>query len=149
MWQDAVAILSESDECKPWTEDHDRILRSHVSKLKGLKSAVQSTILNLESPFYTNDNQNETQSTSPPNSRSSRPRQKCLDIETAVLMQELMSMREEISELKYQVEKSEREKSLAYEKLKALNSVLMESEALLALQSNANDRYSFSEAEHK
>ncbi len=149
LWQDAVAILSDSDDKKPWTDDNDKQLRSHVSKLKGKRSFIQNTVVNLESPFYTEEIKNEALNMSPPSSRNSRSRQKCMDLETAVLMQELMNMREDMSELKYQVEQSEKEKNLAYEKLKALNTVLLESEALLALQNNTKDRFSYSEAEHK
>lgn len=143
-WQEAVVILPESEE-KPWTEDHDRILRNHVSKLKGQRSFIQNTVVTLESPFYSENREGQ----SPPSTKGSRSRSKCMDLETAVLMQELMSMREDMSELKYQAEQSEKEKNLAYEKLKALQTVLIESEALLALNNNAKDRFSYSEAEHK
>lgn len=144
-WQEAVVILAESEE-SPWTDEHDQILRNHVSKLKGQRSFIQNTVVTLESPFYS---ENREQSPPSSNSKGSRSRQKCMDLETAVLMQELMSMREEISELKYQAEQSDKEKNLAYEKLKALQTVLVESEALLALNNNAKDRFSYSEAEHK
>lgn len=36
---------------KPWTVDNDNRLRNHVSKLKGRRSALQNTLVVLESPF--------------------------------------------------------------------------------------------------
>lgn len=36
---------------KPWTIDNDNRLRNHVSKLKGRRSALQNTLVVLESPF--------------------------------------------------------------------------------------------------
>jgi hypothetical protein len=76
-----------------------------------------------------------------------------MDLETAILMQELMSMREDMSDLKYRSEYAEREKMLAEQKLTALQEALIhlqsqleESEALLAIATK--DRSSYSEAEH-
>lgn len=36
---------------KPWTIENDNRLRNHVSKLKGRRSALQNTLVVLESPF--------------------------------------------------------------------------------------------------
>ncbi|KAL5276751.1 MCC family protein [Megaselia abdita] len=48
-WQNTFSINSMDD--KPWTIDNDNRLRNHVSKLKGRRSALQNTLVVLESPF--------------------------------------------------------------------------------------------------
>lgn len=146
-WQDAVVILSDSEN-GPWTENHDRILRNQVSKLKGQRSFIQNTVVNLESPFNFDDASSSRTEGSPTKSRS-RSRQKCMDLETAVLMQELMSLREDMCDLKYQAEQSEKEKLLAHEKLKSLQGALGQLQSQLTESENKpKDRFSYSEAEY-
>lgn len=146
-WQEAVVILPESDN-GPWTEDHDRILRSQVSKLKGQRSFIQNTVVNLESPFSFDDASSSRTEGSPTKSRS-RSRQKCMDLETAVLMQELMSLREDMCDLKCQAEQTEKEKVLAHEKLKSLQGALVQLQSQLNESENKpKDRFSYSEAEY-
>lgn len=146
-WQDAVVILSDTEN-GPWTEEHDRMLRNQVSKLKGQRSFIQNTVVNLESPFNFDDGASSKSDASPHNSRG-RSRQKCMDIETAVLMQELMSCREDICELKCKLDHSEKEKNLAYEKLKSLQSDLVQLQSQLTeSESKPKDRFSYSESEY-
>lgn len=146
-WQEAVVILSASQN-GPWTEDHDRILRNQVSKLKGQRSFIQNTVVNLESPFNFDDASSSRTEGSPTKSRS-RSRQKCMDLETAVLMQELMSLREDMCDLKYQAERSEKEKMSAHEKLKSLQGALVQLQSQLTeSESKPKDRFSYSEAEY-
>lgn len=119
-WQNTMVILQDSSQenLKEWSEDDDKALRNHVSKLKGERSLIQNTVVTLESPFSIEDAPKQDGQLSPPSARNSRSRQKLMDLETAVLMQELMSMREDISELKHQAELSDKEKLLAHEKMK-------------------------------
>lgn len=146
-WENAVVILPNSENI-PWTEDHDRILRNQVSKLKGQRSFIQNTVVNLESPFFFDDASSSKTDGSPTKSRS-RSRQKCMDIETAVLMQELMSLREDLCDLKYQSEQSEKQKLLAHEKLKSLQGALVQLQSQLNESENKpKDRFSYSEAEY-
>jgi predicted nucleic acid-binding Zn-ribbon protein len=146
-WQDAVIILPENENI-PWTEEHDRMLRNQVSKLKGQRSFIQNTVVNLESPFNLDDASNKLDA-SPPTKSRSRSRQKNMDIETAILMQELMSLREEMCDLKCRTEHSEKEKNLAHEKLKSLQAALVQMQNQLdASENKPKDRFSYSEAEY-
>lgn len=148
-WQDAVVILSDTEN-GPWTEDHDKMLRNQVSKLKSQRSFIQNTVVNLESPFMYDD-MNSRLEGSPTKSRNSRSRQKTMDLETAVLMQELMSLREDVGDLKYKAERSDKEKLVAYEKLKSLQCALVQLQSQLTeseSKDNPKDRFSYSEAEY-
>lgn len=72
-----------------------------------------------------------------------------MDLETAVLMQELMSLREDMCDLKYQAEKSEKEKLSAHEKLKSLQGALVQLQGqLIESENKPKDRFSYSEAEY-
>lgn len=146
-WQEAVVILPENENT-PWTEDHDKMLRNQVSKLKGQRAFIQNTVVSLESPFNLNDAINTKIELSPTKSRS-RSRQKNMDIEQALLLQELMSLREELCDLKLQAEQSEKEKILAHEKLKSLQAALVQLQSQLNESENKpKDRISYSEAEY-
>jgi len=124
------------------------MLRNQVSKLKGQRSFIQNTVVNLESPFNFDDDASSKAEGSPTKSRS-RSRQKCMDIETAVLMQELMSLREDMCDLKYQSNQSDKEKNLAFEKLRSLQSALVQLQSQLnESESKPKDRFSYTEAEY-
>jgi PDZ domain of MCC-2 bdg protein for Usher syndrome len=149
-WQNAI-VINPNVETEKWCDDDDLSLRNHVSKLKGLRSSIQNTVVTLESPFSVDDSQNEEITSTTNKSRSKQDRR--MDLETAVLMQELMSMREDVSELKYAKEQAEHEKAVAQQKLQALQEALVHLQAQLAesevlLQLATKDRTSFSEAEH-
>lgn len=109
----------------PWTKEDDCRLRSHISKLKGHRASVQSTIVTLESPFYSDAASNH--------SGDSPTSSKRMDLETAVLMQELMNMTQEVNLFKGRAEKAEHEKKVSEEQLKSLQ------EALIQLQVQMND----------
>lgn len=109
----------------PWTKEDDFRLRSHISKLKGQRASVQSTIVTLESPFYS-DAVSNASGESPTSSKR-------MDLETAVLMQELMNMTQEVNLFKGRAEKAEQEKKVSEEQLKSLQ------EALIQLQGQMND----------
>ncbi|KAL7034611.1 hypothetical protein ACKWTF_008029 [Chironomus riparius] len=146
-WQEAV-IINPENENTPWTEEHDKMLRNQVSKLKGQRAFIQNTVVILESPFNLNDAINTKIELSPTKSRS-RSRQKNMDIEQALLLQELMSLREELCDLKFQAEQSEKEKLSAHEKLKSLQAALVQLQSQLNESENKpRDRISYSEAEY-
>lgn len=127
-WQDSILLYSErsKETMSPWTKEDDFRLRSHISKLKGCRASVQSTIVTLESPFYSDVAPSTGSGESPGPSKR-------MDLETAVLMQELMTMTQEVSLFKGRAEKAEQEKRGAEEQLKSLQ------EALLQLQAQMND----------
>lgn len=133
-WQDAVVIYANSSSnAVPWTDEDDVRLRGHVSKLKGQRASIQNTVVTLESPFCGDEEKNAHDELSQMTNRR-------MDLETAVLMQELMSMREEISEFKFRAEQAEREKnntigrlSVMQEALLHLQAQLADSEALLSM----------------
>lgn len=114
------------DELCPWTKEDDFRLRSHISKLKGNRASVQGTVVQLESPFYTEINPSTIHDESPASTKR-------MDLETAVLMQELMNLTQEVTLFKSRAEKAEQEKRVSEEQLKALQ------EALIQVQAQMND----------
>lgn len=148
-WQNTFCI-TESQPSVPWTTDDDCRLRNHVSKLKGRRSTVQNTIVNLESPFSTHYDQAREAFES---NKEAKLDNSQMDLEMAVLMQELLSLREDLMEAKQNRDEAEKEKKIAMDKifllqdtLQKLQNQLTDSEALLNLTSR--DRSSFSEADH-
>lgn len=93
-------------ENQPWTEEHDLMLRSQVSKLKGQRSLVQNTVVNLESPFCANAAADIEIDKNLSNAQC-KLSQRSKNIEMTILMQEVASLRDEICELKLQAEQSE------------------------------------------
>lgn len=130
-WHEAIVISAQSAEnSTPWTDADDQRLRGHVSKLKGQRACIQNTVVTLESPFC--DIEDDKKVSGESNSR--------MDLETAVLMQEVMSMREELSETKYRAEQAERDRASARHRLSVLQDAMLhvqnqlaDAEALVAL----------------
>ncbi|RZB73488.1 colorectal mutant cancer protein, partial [Asbolus verrucosus] len=136
-WQNHVytSPISENDE--PWSSDHERRLREHVSRLKAERSNIQGTYVALES----------TQVENVPVRPSSSQEARKMDLEMAVLMQELMGLREDKAELVTKLFVLEKDKSAIELKLKYvegqqkaqaaalknLQGQLKDTEALLAL----------------
>ncbi|XP_055905241.1 colorectal mutant cancer protein isoform X1 [Eupeodes corollae] len=148
-WQNTFCISDKPFE--PWTPDDDNRLRNHVSKLKGRRSTVQNTIVNLESPFSTFYEKSRMALESSKEVKQEKGTQ--LDLEMAVLMQEMLNLREENIGLKQRRDEADRERQTALEKIcvlqeafQQLQTQLSDSDALFNL--HAADRSSFSEADH-
>lgn len=145
-WQEPV-VLQSTDDYKPWTDEDDLSLRKHVSKLKGQRFTTQNTTVTLEAPFsYGRSGKEELPSPMGSSRGRSRNESRKIDLETAVLLQEL-------NDYKGRMETSEREKMDLYKQLGTLQEALLhlqgqlhDSEALLAMATK--DRSSFSEAEY-
>lgn len=137
-WQDAATVMyGGNGDQNVWTDQDDKKLREQMSKLKGQRAAVQNTVVNLESPYK------DYEVNSPKLNEHIQYENRKADLETAVLMEELMSVRENFNDMKYRAEQAEREKNLAFE---ALQAQLADSEALLAMSNK--DRASYTDAEH-
>ncbi|XP_018327585.1 colorectal mutant cancer protein [Agrilus planipennis] len=91
-----------------WTSEHENRLREHVSRLKAERSNIQGTCVSLESPHM---------EPVPTKSASTQENRK-MDLEMAVLMQELMSLREDRAELIAKLFTLDKEKSAIELKLK-------------------------------
>lgn len=135
----------------PWTEDDYVSLQNIVSKYKALRQLVQNTSVVLEAPFYDSgmDDGRDVKDSGVAIQRENRR----MDLETAVLMQELMSIREEVSEYKCRAEQAERGKTNADQRAATLQEALVYLQAQLddteSLLSKANkNRQSYSETEH-
>ncbi|XP_044756213.1 colorectal mutant cancer protein isoform X2 [Coccinella septempunctata] len=149
-WQNHVYDGSKMDN-ELWTSDHETRLREHVSRLKAERSNIQGTFVALESTYV------ENIPAKPMNNQESRK----MDLEMAVLLQELMGLREEKSELVSKIFALEKDKSAMQLKLKYvegqqraqsatlknLQGQLKDTEALLALASQNRER-GYSDAEH-
>lgn len=142
-WQDAAALYGgSSNNTQPWTDEDDQKLREQMSKLKGQRTVIQNTVVILESPF-----KSDIEKTTVDNSTSSAQHDaRKMDLETAVLMQELMSVREDMNEFKCRAEQAEREKNNAHERLTVMQQALLhlqaqlaDSEALLAMSNKVWD----------
>lgn len=140
-WQDAATVMyGGNNDHNAWTDQHDQKLREQMSKLKGQRAAVQNTVVNLESPYK------DYEANSPKLNEHIPYENRKTDLETAVLMEELMSVRENFNDMKYRAEQSEREKNLALEALILLKAQLADSEALLAMSNK--ERATYTDAEH-
>lgn len=133
-WQDAAVLYGSNNNSEPWTDEDDAKLRAQMSKLKGQRATVQNTVVILESPF-----ESDVQTPPSVDCRSTDNSRK-LELETAVLMQELMSMREDMNEHKCRAEQAEHERNNAHERLSVMQQALLhlqaqlaDSEALLAM----------------
>lgn len=148
-WQNTFCISDKAFE--PWTPEDDNRLRNHVSKLKGRRSTVQNTIVNLESPFSSFYEKSRMSLETTKEVKQEKGTQ--LDLEMAVLMQEMLNLREENIVLKQKREEADRYRQTAMEKINVLQEAfqqlqtqLSDSDALFNL--HAADRSSFSEADH-
>ncbi|XP_024938476.1 colorectal mutant cancer protein isoform X2 [Cephus cinctus] len=144
-WQDSI-ILSDDSEAT-WSGEEEQRLRRHINRLKGERAMVRSTAVELESVHA-----------EPLNSKNtiSLAEARKLDLETAVLMQELMAMREDKAELRARVFLLEKERATIELKLSArdtqiaaqhaaiqhLQGQLSDTEAMLALATNKDRRMS-------
>ncbi|XP_065156783.1 colorectal mutant cancer protein isoform X2 [Atheta coriaria] len=151
-WQNNVYGSPTTENNDPWTTDHENRLREHVSRLKAERSNIQGTYVALES----------TQIENAPTRAASSQESRKIDLEMAVLMQELMGLREEKSELISRLFLMEKEKSAMEVKLKYvegqqraqgaalknLQGQLKDTEALLSLASQNRDSRGYSDAEH-
>ncbi|CAH1114464.1 unnamed protein product [Psylliodes chrysocephalus] len=150
-WQNHSYNSSTIDSDEPWTSEHEMRLREHVSRLKAERSCIQGTYVVLES----------TQLENVPVRPSSNQEARKMDLEMAVLMQELMGLREDKSELISKLFGLEKEKcaielKLKYSEgqqkaqsatLKNLQGQLKDTEALLAIATQ-NKEQGYSDAEH-
>ncbi|XP_023176592.2 colorectal mutant cancer protein isoform X1 [Drosophila hydei] len=139
-WQHNMNLGAENvtKHKQHWSSDDDNRLRCHVSKLKGRRAVVQQTIVNLESPF--SDVFEKKRLALEKDQELDKEKQSPMDLETAVIMQELLDLREQNQQLKAKKEEAEHEQQYANERVSILH------EALKQLQ--ASNRVSYSEAEH-
>lgn len=159
-WQSTFSIPDKV--CTPWTTDDDNRLRYHVSKLKGRRSTVQNTIVNLESPFSDLYEKSRIAIESG-KGVVEKVNNTQFDLETAVMMQELLNLREENITLKSKIESTETEKRIANDRNSSLEEALQQLQLQLQLQLQittdassalfhreqiAENRVSYSEAEH-
>lgn len=143
-------LCHSSFDQSPWTDDDYVALQNLVSKYKALRESVQNTCVQLEEPFY--DGSKDVEMLHRGSGDSQRENHR-MDLETAVLMQEMMSVREEVGELKFRLEQTEKGKVNAEQRAAALQEAIVyiqaqldDTESLLA-KANKN-RPSYSETEH-
>ncbi|XP_017791820.1 PREDICTED: colorectal mutant cancer protein [Habropoda laboriosa] len=138
-WDDSIVLSDDSEVA--WCVDDEQRLRRHISTLKGDRAMVRSTVVELESVHA-----------EPLNSKNtiSLAEARKLDLETAVLMQELMAMREDKAELRARVFLLEKERATIELKLNSrdtqiaaqhaaiehLQGQLSDTEAMLAMATN-------------
>ncbi|XP_043524545.1 colorectal mutant cancer protein isoform X3 [Frieseomelitta varia] len=149
-WEDSIVLSDESEVA--WCVEDEQRLRRHISRLKGERAMVRSTVVELESVHV-----------EPLNSKNtiSLAEARKLDLETAVLMQELMAMREDKAELRARVFLLEKERATIELKLNArdtqiaaqhaaiehLQGQLSDTEAMLAMATNKDRGLSDNESE--
>ncbi|XP_071635466.1 colorectal mutant cancer protein isoform X2 [Temnothorax longispinosus] len=149
-WEDSMVLSDESEIT--WSVEDEQRLRRHIGRLKGERTMVRSTAVELESVHA-----------EPLNSKNtiSLAEARKLDLETAVLMQELMAMREDKAELRARVFLLEKERATIELKLNArdtqiaaqhatiqhLQGQLSDAEAMLAMATNKDRSLSDNESE--
>ncbi|XP_017845096.1 colorectal mutant cancer protein isoform X2 [Drosophila busckii] len=134
-WQHNIKLNAANAQ---WSAADEQRLRYHVSKLKARRATVQQTIVNLESPF--SDAYEQKRLALEQRQELEVQKQSPMELDTAVIMQELLELREHHEQIKSQKEQAEREQQQALERVNILH------EALQQLQ--AANRVSYSEAEH-
>ncbi|KAF5272296.1 hypothetical protein FQR65_LT04953 [Abscondita terminalis] len=108
-WQNRIFNSPTNDSIEqPWTAEQEVRLRDHVSRLKAERSTIQGTYVVLESP------QVESATIKVNSIQESRK----MDLEMAVLIQELMGLREEKVELISKLYTLEKDKNALELKLK-------------------------------
>ncbi|SPP80505.1 blast:Colorectal mutant cancer protein [Drosophila guanche] len=129
-WQHNINLGGEDDpkSARPWCTDDDNRLRNHVSKLKGRRSTVQHTIVNLESPFSDVYERKRLAL-----EKGHEYKKSPIDLDTAVIMQELLELQDENIELKTKINEAEQDRQHSKDRV-----------AILHLA----NRVSYSEAEH-
>ncbi|XP_048749887.2 colorectal mutant cancer protein-like isoform X2 [Ostrea edulis] len=105
-WEDSSTHTASTSSSGCYSEDFSKAeeqkLREYIHQLKTDRASIKSTVMELES-LYSPD---------PPASEPARQSEACrLDLENAVLMQELMAMKEEKAELRAQNYLLEKEKN--------------------------------------
>lgn len=149
-WQGASSVMcsGNGNQSISWTDKDDQALREQMSKLKGQRAAVQNTVIILESPYkdYDSDAMTKSMNANLKTIEETGPGLRKAELETAVLMEELLSLKENYSDMKYRADQSEREKNFALEALIHLQAQLNDSETLF-LMSN-KERPSYTEKEH-
>lgn len=133
-WQNTFCISDKAFE--PWTAEDDNRLRNHVSKLKGRRSTVQNTIVNLESPFSTFYEKSRMALETSKEVKQEKGTQ--LDLEMAVLMQEMLNLREENIALKQKHEEADHDRQTAMQKRFQL---LLESVPATNTEKTFNEKY--------
>ncbi|XP_059218622.1 colorectal mutant cancer protein isoform X3 [Stomoxys calcitrans] len=160
-WQNSFSIPDKVSS-KPWTSEDDNRLRYHVSKLKGRRATVQNTIVQLESPFSDSFEKSRMALESKKELSNHKEKTSALDLEVAVLMQELLNLREENIALKIKAVQAERDKQYANDRIGVLNEALKQLQLQLQFNSESaelfnhpnhgkpieQNRTSYSEAEH-
>ncbi|XP_048513861.1 colorectal mutant cancer protein isoform X3 [Athalia rosae] len=128
-WEDSM-VLSDDSEVT-WGIDDEKRLRKHISRMKSDRAMVRSTAVELESVHA-----------EPLNSKNtiSLAEARKLDLETAVLMQELMAMREDKAELRARVFLLEKERATIELKLGVQDTqIAAQYAAILHLQEQLGD----------
>ncbi|XP_023291996.2 colorectal mutant cancer protein isoform X1 [Lucilia cuprina] len=138
-WQNSFSIPDKVTPT-PWTSEDDNRLRYHVSKLKGRRSTVQNTIVNLESPF-SDSYEKSRLSLESKKELSGKEKATALDLEMAVLMQELLNLREENIALKVKAEQAEREKQYANDRIGVLHEALKQLQHQLQLNNETTELF--------
>ncbi|KAM7364607.1 colorectal mutant cancer protein isoform 2-T2 [Cochliomyia hominivorax] len=141
-WQNSFSIPDKVTPT-PWTSEDDNRLRYHVSKLKGRRSTVQNTIVNLESPFSDSYEKSRLSLESKKELSGNGHKEKAtaLDLEMAVLMQELLNLREENISLKVKAEQAEREKQYANDRIGVLHEALKQLQHQLQLNNENTELF--------
>ncbi|BFF92670.1 colorectal mutant cancer protein [Drosophila madeirensis] len=136
-WQHNINLSGEDDpkSARPWCTDDDNRLRNHVSKLKGRRSTVQHTIVNLESPFSDVYERKRLAL-----EKGHEYKKSPIDLDTAVLMQELLELQDENIELKTKINEAEQDRQHSKDRVAILHVALQ--------QLQLANRVSYSEAEH-
>ncbi|KAL9891619.1 uncharacterized protein ACN427_007946 isoform 1-T1 [Glossina fuscipes fuscipes] len=147
-WQNSFSIPDKPNSM-PWTTEDDNRLRYHVSKLKGRRATVQNTIVQLESPF--SDAYEKSRVALENKKELSGHKEKVttqLDLEMAVLMQELLNLREESIALKMKAEQADREKQYANDRIGVLHEALKQLQLQLQLNNESTELFHRQQQQH-
>lgn len=130
-WNEPIVLKgADKEKQKPWTDSDTNRLRSAVSKLKGQRATIQNTVVNLEAPFSDSDAERAAHLAAHSSSSSADSRRQ--ELEMTVLMQELMSMREALTDSKQRTEMAVRDRSATLQRVTVMQEALLHLQAQLA-----------------
>lgn len=118
-----MLTAADKEKAKPWTDTDDQRLRAAVSKLKGQRAAIQNTAVHLEAPFSDSDAE-RAQLAATNSSSSSSDAVRRQELEITVLMQEMLSMREELADSKQRTDTAVRDRSTTMQRLTMMQEAL-------------------------
>lgn len=141
-WNEAIVLTAADTEMAAhWTDADDRRLRAAVSKLKGQRATIQSTVVALEAPFSGCDEEPTSSAvieaggvggSAAQQAQASEDVRRHYELEATVLAQEVVGLQQELSQSRQRAEHAVRDRTASYKRAAAMQEALLHLQAQLA-----------------